>query len=104
MWWVRNESDLFLVPEIEAWGRKFNVSIQVLFTRATGAARIALLSRPPISGRISSAVVLNVFGGALPIGLNEIAWVVSGPEGFVESANTCFNDMGVSNLRILNLD
>jgi NAD(P)H-flavin reductase len=104
MWWIRNEGDVFLVPQIEAWGKKFNVKIQVFFTQPTEYSQSTEISTKPVIGRISSSIVLSAFGGTLPIGVEEIAWVVSGPEGFVQSANKCLQELSVKAPRVLNLD
>ena len=103
LWWVRNEGDLFLVKEIELWGRQYNVRIQVFFTQPLGGGTSGL-SATPKTGKISSACILDVFGGSLPVGVGEVAWVMSGPPGFVNAAHLSIRDLGAKGNRVLSLD
>ena len=96
LWWVRHEADLFLVSELQEWGRLYNVRIEFCFTQpASGHVR---------NGRISAQYILEVFGGTLPVDVSDIAWIMSGPEGFIKAAHDTLNCLNVGSTRILALD
>jgi NAD(P)H-flavin reductase len=103
LWWVRNEGDLFLVNELELWGRQQNVRIQVFLTQPLGDGTTGL-SATPKTGKISAACILDVFGGSLPADDCDVEWVISGPSGFVNAANTSIRDLGAQENRVLALD
>jgi ferredoxin-NADP reductase len=105
MWWVRHEGDLFLVPEIEKWGQRYNVKIQIFFTQSMDIQTKSLrLSCTPKTGRVTSLAVLDVFGGSLPLDVGDVAWITSGPDGFMQATRETLSAIRASETRILSLD
>jgi ferredoxin-NADP reductase len=90
MWWVRSEEDLFLKRELEDMGAQFGVKVIIFFTEK--------------GDRISLGKILGVFGGKLPVGARDISFVMSGPEGFLKSADDALCELGAMSNRILCLD
>ena len=124
LWWVRNSSDLFLTEELEKLCHKYPLRIHVFYTQPEtdpefapgqqvvmgGALRKDSVSRYPdfvkkaIEGRISAAKILEGVGGFLPVDPRDIGVLMSGPDGFIESANKALNELEIPQQRLLCLD
>ena len=113
LWWVRSEQDLFLQEDLETWTNSHNLRISLFFTQPV----FEDLSSPPPSnrrpkpstpvhhsGRISASAIKKAFGHSLPVHASEIVWIMSGPEGFITSAQTSLDELGVPANRIVSLD
>jgi NAD(P)H-flavin reductase len=110
LWWVRNEEDLFLLDKLEVWTKSKNVRVVYFFTQPLSETSDSASSRriitivPSLIGRISSSTILEAFGHSLPVNPAEIAWIMSGPEGFITSALDAVSDVGAPSNRIISLD
>ena len=123
LWWVKHEKDLFLVEELKAYMRHYNLKVQLFYTQVvdkpkeitvgTGVLRENLKRRGsvqtdfdanPIHGRISATSFVQAFHGAFPIHPREMCFIVSGPKGFVETAQGSIKELGVPDFRLVALD
>lgn len=102
LWWVRHEHDLFLMDELKRWTESKNLRVIIFFTGGDAASRVVTL--PVLSGRITAGTILEAFGGDLPVNAREIAWIMSGPGGFIGATETALDQVGARKARILSLD
>ena len=112
LWWVRHEHDLFLVDH----ARPNSIPLKVYCTQPQEvqvALGTSVKRRKSLQGamsfgtpgRISGEKILEAFGAsALPIDPRDVAVIMSGPDGFVETANAAVLALGIPEERILCLD
>ena len=99
-WWVRHEGDVFLMSDLEDWGRKFNVQILVFYTQPLGTTEAVAKK----TGRVCAKAILDAFGGSLPVQADQISWVFSGPQGFAGATDETLRELGARSERIVALD
>ena len=111
LWWVRNEDDLFLLDELGKMAGT-TIRIQIYTTQQQPAAIVVggsvkrrssfdAASIPRFAGRLTQSSILNAIGDAP---LRETSVIMSGPEGFVQSASETVQAIGIPEQRVVSLD
>ena len=90
------------MDELKRWTESKNLRVIIFFTGGDAASRVVTL--PVLSGRITAGTILEAFGGDLPVNAREIAWIMSGPGGFIGATETALDQVGARKARILSLD
>ena len=109
LWWVRNEEDLFFVEELKKlMNVEQKLKVVLFFTQPLPNFESTQdwNGFPIRTGRIASdsmKELLDTMYSPCPA-LTEIAFIMSGPRGFISSAIESCQEMGVKNNRILSLD
>ena len=109
LWWVRDDGDLFFLDQLKKLmdiTRKLKVFL--FFTKPPeGMVDTANWNGFACNtGRISGPgikAILDRTYSPCP-SLDQVAFIMSGPRGFISSAIESCNDMGIKNSRILSLD
>jgi ferredoxin-NADP reductase len=102
LWWVRGPEDLFLMGELETWANESTVKIVIYYTQSGVAGMMGDIAIK--KGRINRDTILAGVGGSLPVPARAVAVLISGPEGFVDSAISAINEIKIPSERVISLD